>query len=608
MREVSDEYKKAMHGSSHRFKLSGTIGDTYTFDDSNVVQGSFSYSIQNTTSNSSIEIGTACIGSIEIVLCGSDIPKYTIEGMDINITISRYISDTEEWESVSLTPFIINNPTWTKQGIKITGYDYMSKLTKDLSIDTTIGTPYELLTYICDSVGLTFGMTQEDVEALPNGTKQLGMYTESNIETCQDFVAELSMVLGAWAAVDPEGKLILKTYNTDVVDTIKITDRMIDAEFADYKTFYSCVSYTYLKDGYNYVIGDTEADGLVFKMGENAFMQYGTDDVIEARAQAVLDAITCINFVPFTLARIFEPAYEIGDVISCTGGLADDEALHCINIIDWTYNDKIDIEGTGSNPALIDARSKVDKNLTGLLSQTESNKVAHYKFANSSDISIGDGETVLISTINFTAEEAEDIDIHGTIIMDTELAEEVEKGNVKVTYVFNDEEISFYPTETYDEDGYHFLTLYKCLEAVPDSRNTLKVYLTCGSMSAKVYSGNAEIVITGQGMAATAKWDGTIEIEESVDLIPNGGGLKMIDFAESLTANTQTPVGATLAQSIGLIPNGGGLSMLNFNDDLTILIPEADKTYLITSNDEYIETDKYKLVETTYQEETEGDT
>jgi beta-galactosidase len=59
----------------------------------------------------------------------------------------------------------------------------------------------------------------------------------------------------------------------------------------------------------------------------------------------------------------------------------------------YSYNGGYKVEGYGMNPALADARSKTDKDIAGLISSQEQNKVRVFAYTNAEQIEIADGET-----------------------------------------------------------------------------------------------------------------------------------------------------------------------------------------------------------------------
>ena len=61
--------------------------------------------------------------------------------------------------------------------------------------------------------------TQEEIEAMPNGTERLGIYQDGNIETYRDMIFYVAQVLGRVCQINREGKLELKAYGAELILT-----------------------------------------------------------------------------------------------------------------------------------------------------------------------------------------------------------------------------------------------------------------------------------------------------------------------------------------------------------------------------------------------------
>ena len=79
-----------------------------------------------------------------------------------------------------------------------------------------------------------------------------------------------------------------------------------------------------------------------------------------------------IHYVPFTVDMIGNPAYDLMDILCFEGGFADRSKISCITKYTFHYNAKYSVTGVGTNPALSSAKSKSDKNLSGLMAQVSS--------------------------------------------------------------------------------------------------------------------------------------------------------------------------------------------------------------------------------------------
>lgn len=198
----------------------------------------------------------------------------------------------------------------------------------------------------------------------------------------------------------------------------------------------------------------------------------------------------------------------------------------------------------GKNPRLAQAKSRNDKNISGLLNQVEAGKVGIHSFTNASEYIIGDVDTRIISIEFLTAEDNHalffgqvlvDVSVEpvertaeacGQILLpdgslvDVELPvtwQEDSKAVAYVTFEHNDEKILIHQPVQVLGPGKHILNLYYPIEDITAGvANTFHVYLRVERGIASVSTGACIASITGQAMAAGSKWDGKFEIGEKV--------------------------------------------------------------------------------------------
>ena len=209
-------------------------------------------------------------------------------------------------------------------------------------------------------------------------------------------------------------------------------------------------------------------DGLTYNLGSNPLVQYGLKETLEKQRRAILDALTPINYGPMEVSMVGSPAYDLGDVLVFSDGIADASVLHCITKYDWTYNGDYEVTGVGKNPALANAKSKVDKNIAGLMNETASDAIHYYDYMNAEAIHIGDGQKGQIIQFHYVTTKDTHIDFHAEVkykLSTTETYDETEDtyteadGVLKVSYNLNGEDVTdYYPVET-RLDGTHLLHL-----------------------------------------------------------------------------------------------------------------------------------------------------
>jgi len=519
MYEVSQAYKEAMKKPVQHFKLRGVITNknmTYTFTEKDILKGSFTITNQ-CCGTSAMEIGSVYTGEMSMTLLGNIVPRYSIYGAKVEPYFSLLTDNG--WEEIPLGVFNIAEANYSVSGCEIKAYDNMSLLDKGISLTTTSAEMWTMLENVSEACGVSIGMTEAEVRGFPNGNRMLGIYANNDMETWRDFVSWLAQTAGCFATVNRAGELVFRAFNTDVVDTIDTEHRFMGCKFSDFETRYTGISVVNIGDQTTSYYGalDVEDDGLTMNLGSNPFLQYGVDETVEESRRAVLVALEVIRYVPFTADMIGNPAYDLGDVFRFSGGIADGACLSCMTKFDWKFNDKFTMDGVGENPALANARSKTDKNITGLLSNADENRMYYYTFTNSDLIRIAAGDKKPVISIVFAAVKSAELEFKAEILCETTAADSDQPTIVTATYMLNGDEITTYlPTETM-QDGKHILHLFYPLTAAEGTVNRWVVSLSCRFGSLRIDKGQILAMISGQGLAGKDGWDGTIDITEEVE-------------------------------------------------------------------------------------------
>ncbi len=521
MYPISAAYKAAMQAAEQHYRLRGTIGGK-NFTEDNVIEGSFSIANQ-CAGNDEIKIGQVYIGELKSTFRGLDIPRYSWQGLEIKASSGLRLAEGS-YEDVPLGVYDVAEAEWSAAGITVTAYDHMARFDRIYSGKQTYGTAYELTQLACSQCGVELGMTEEQMQALPNGTETLSAYAENDIETWRDFVSWLAQTLCANATMDRDGKLIYRTYGGEPVDTIDDYHRFTGASFSDFVTRYTGISVVNASDQTTSYYGAETDDGLTYNLGNNPFLQYGTKEMYERRRKAVLTALQGINYMPFKASAYGTPAYDLGDTLVFAGGLADGQQQSCLTKFTYHYNGKYEMQGVGKNPALASAKSKADKELSGLMSQMSSKAVAVYGFVSAEAHALSENDWVTVVAVEFAtvSDEAKAqtwTDL--TLTLEVNEAEEGSPAVCEVTYYLDGQEQAYHPKETWSEQGAHHLSLnYLIGDVEAQTRHRWSVALRLTGGHGSVAAGDVHAVISGQGLASGEGWnDKRIEIEEAMPVI-----------------------------------------------------------------------------------------
>ena len=162
-------------------------------------------------------------------------------------------------------------------------------------------------------------------------------------------------------------------------------------------TRYTAVSSTNLRTQTSEYYALETDDGLTMNLGANPLLQFGLEETRAELCRNILTSLSAVNYVPFDSDTIGNPALDIGDVLTFSGGQADALQISCVTSFTVKIGGRQSLKCVGKNPRLSQAKSKNDKNISGLLNQIEAGKIGIHTFTNASEYSIGETDVRIIS-------------------------------------------------------------------------------------------------------------------------------------------------------------------------------------------------------------------
>lgn len=551
---VSADYINAIKQPAIRSRVTGTIAGV-PFGDDNILEGSFSITNQN-SGNENVQIGTVFIGELSITLRGLDLNRYTLNNREIVPYFELLLEDGATWESVPLGRFYVGEANHTAAGIVIKAYDVMSKFDKRCTGAAVTGTPYQLAKLACDACFVTLATDQATFSDFANGSEVLGLWQDgTDIETWRDFLSWVAQACGCYATSNRFGQIEFRPYTQDVVDVVDPTGRFKGASYSDYETRYTGIYVTNIEDSTMDYYGLPQDDGLTYSLGQNPFLQYGTNKAKETIRRAILNKLALICYVPFSVTLAKNPAYDLGDVLSFPGGLGDGDKIFCVNKYTWTYHKGVTLDGVGENPALASAQSKTGKNIAGLLSKINDDRMHYYYFLNAADLVIRNGETEEIINLRFVTTKDTHVDFHAELRALIETLEEVEGDEYTehdvtgtVTYFLNEELIAYYPIFT-EFDGVQLRHLLYFWQTSANVIGTFRVTLTARGGDITILAGHLHAYWAGEGLVGEV-------LDTNPSFTDEVQPLRFSIFgaiSDAAAAGTETPAGDSLAENMAAL-------------------------------------------------------
>lgn len=586
MYPVSDAFLDAVRANTRKYYWTGRIttkgGVAYDFDQEDMVKGSGHITSQ-CCGSTEIELGTVYAAEMGISLF-SDIDRYTLE--DAIVTLSYHLQVAGgSYEEVPMGIFEVSEANRKAKCLEIKAYDYMVRFEKAFNGFEAVGNAYDFMNLCASACKVELAQTRAEIEAMPNGMENLSVYTDNDIETFRDILFYVGQVLGGFFVINRSGQLELRKYGNQTVLTVERRHRFTSS-FSDFITRYTAVSSTNLRTQTAEYYALDPDDGLTMNLGVNPLLQFGLDETREQLCRNILADLSVVNYVPFDSDTIGNPALDVGDILSFSGGQADAAKYACITSNSVKICGRQMIKCVGKNPKLSQAKSKNDKNISGLLNQVEAGRIGIHTFTNASAFTVADVDTKIIS-IQFATSEDNHAQFFGQVVVgvsaesvtrSAEASGEVvipsvnvdgipaedpsadeaedsvestveepvvigsteeqtlavtlpvswtEDGHADVifTFEFNDEIVEIHHPQENWHSGKHTILLYYPIENVTANyTNTFNVYMRCSGGTGFVDTGWCIASISGQSMGASAAWDGTVNVEEYVSRFGFGTG------------------------------------------------------------------------------------
>lgn len=573
MYPVSEAFLQAVQENTRKYYWTGKIttkaGVEYPFGYEDIVKGS-GYITAQCCGSTEIELGTVYAAEMGITLF-SQIDRYTLEDAKVELTYHLWTAEGS-FEEVPMGVFEVSEANRTVHCLELKAYDFMLRFEKSFNGFETVGNAYAFLALCCKACDVELAHTQAEIEAMPNGAEMLSIYPENDIETYRDVLYFVAQVLGGFFCINREGKLEFRKYGSTPVMEIQSRHRFTSS-FSDFITRYTAVSSTNLRtETAEYYALETD-NGLTMNLGVNPLLQFGLEETREQLCRNILNDLSVVNYVPFDSDTIGNPALDLGDVLTFTGGQADREQLTCVT----AFNCKIGIH-TFTNAS---AYSVAQTDVRIISIEFASKEETHVQFFGQVvvDVSavqqertasaVGNIVVPFLSGAGNTDTEGGSGDTSGTgenesstndVTVAVELPVTWTEDGKAVAYVifeFNDEEILIHhPVETWGS-GKHILSLYYPIDnLVPNITNTFNVYLRMENGTGEIETGACIASISGQAMAAAAAWDGKITVEESTGRFMIGGGLNVKGYTDMIHMETMELVQRSYADSIGKVMIG----------------------------------------------------
>ena len=513
----SNAFQAANERPIQKHRISGTI-DNIPFTGRNVLAGSMTISNQ-CSEESDYKIGAVFIGQLSVTfLRNLSVIPTTWQGRKITVNFGLCIDEIDDiWETFQIGEYYVAEAEINADGVSVVAYDVMSRFEKDLPTDfLASGYLGDIAKAVCQTCGVSFGMTDQEAAALPNGSQIIGLYTPNDCKTYRDIIYWLSNTVGGFATIDRLGRLVFRSYSgrDQVLLDIGPSKRVQGAAFSDFTTDFASVVFENA-DGTSERFGNMGDPGGYY-IGFNPFVEYGSIDARRQLRGTIADIIEDCEFTPFSVELMSAPIYELGDVLEFTGGIiAGQNKIGIVQSVEWSLNRSLSIKGFGANPALQDVMtSREEADAAGRRSDINSEMI-YRDYTNLVPINITSDPTKVVD-IYFTTNKETDVEVWHEIQLETNLPEGSDNMTVQAVYYLDSVEIARKPIETFDDSAFHILDLHYFSHIDNVGSHRWEVTLEASGGTAAIRSNDAIAVLKGQGLSKADGWTGIIILEDEI--------------------------------------------------------------------------------------------
>lgn len=498
----------------------------------------------------------------------SELDRYVIYGAEVELFFALWLPEDEEWEEIPLGTYYVSE--CTRAGLhklKVILLDDMDKLDVTYDGATVSGQPYDILNLISVKSGVPLGQTQEEIEALPNGTTVFGLPTKTSIQNYRDMLRDISVCLAGFGYIGRDGKLYIGQFSKTSCRTI-IADHRGNDKISEYQFAYSAISCN--KDGEIVAVG-TDDDQLL-DLEDNQFLQLGLYITVEGVLENILDAIKGIKYVPGSLSLLkSDPSFDPGDLITATGYTSGVATLMPVHKMTWKWGGGQKIEAYGEDPNIGKTKSKSQKSLENKLDKIAALENDVLVMQNVSEVSFSSSWELLASG-EVALTDNKKLLFHAAVRVNMTAA-----GTVKFKYQHNGVDEDFIH-ECQMPAGLHTVTLFHFILGTAIQLNQFDVFISSSDSSGTVERLGFNGVLTGPGMVRSG-FNGSIKLSDAFE--PLVSEMEMDELTETISLPTSSPLTLSLVDEF--TPVISDMEVDSLTEEVSIT-REKEQFYLVTED------------------------
>jgi hypothetical protein len=399
-------------------------------------------------------------------------------------------------------------------------------------------------------------MTEDEFEFIPNGFEAIQIDNTNGCKTFRDAIKIVGQMLCGFIIADRDGSIKFKQFSKTSSITLTERDRY-STSVEDFNCSYIATQITGVA-GTFYSKTIEIREGLTLYIDDAPAWDYGIEDVLQSRTDAVMAYIEDFNYTPCEVSLPGNPAYDCGDrvTLSVAGELIETVIME----IDWQFRNKMKISSSGTNLFNIGNQETSNRIISR---ENASNKLEFYHYTNPDTIIIPKNENAEICNIRFSTNDSTNIIFLASVILNVETTTNKElttvtgvslidetgsviditgvtsvpkECDISLTYILNEIEQEYHPTYMFSSGKNTITLVYNLSDLKAKTAYNWIVKLKATDGIVTVNEWDAKFSMFGQGLASgDSAWDGLINVSEEFDniqLIKNVGIASFTDDAE----------------------------------------------------------------------------
>lgn len=393
MYNVTDTYSTLISSPVRYTGVYGAVrlkdGTMIQLDDSNIDSGTLQI-INKLNRRGDFRPGGVYSGELSVGLRGFAGKTSDLDGAVIKLAFRIYHDSSMNAaasESVPLGRYYVDGSTIKRRNdvVKFSADDALVLF--DIPSTSREGTLFELVDYACTAAGVTFGMSQSEFEALPNGAMSASIDV-TRVQTEHDLLMYVGMLTASFARIRrQDGALEFRPLTCNKNSGGVITpereikgDIRFSTEFSDDTTR---IAQIITRKKGNIVSSSLSATAggseklTVLELDDNPLTAALTDtELVEALNNELRQLFECLNRV-YDVSFTGDPALDVGDYVRLRGGAIDTERGYATGMITsqtWRYRGQHTIKC--SMPSSLTALSDSSAVMLALDGETASDDTA----------------------------------------------------------------------------------------------------------------------------------------------------------------------------------------------------------------------------------------